>query len=351
MASGSNGSATFSWPATRGGDLLRLGEPLARDEHARERAARLAGVQVALADPVHDRGREVGVVQDHVRGLAAELERDALDGLRGHLADALARRRRARERDHVDVVVRGDRLADDGAEPRHEVEAAGGQAGLLEDLGEDERVQRRDLAGLDDDRAAGGERRRDLRADLVQRVVPRRDAADDADRLAHDERVPHLLLELDVEDEVGHRAERHRRQAGLDHLREPVGHPDLAADQRRDLLAARGERRGDGAKEPGALRDRRRGPGVERGARGGDGAVDVRRRALGHAAHHLLGRRVDDVDAAAAGRLDPLAADEQTVAVDRLYVMRELGRLVCLDCHGSPPSFRRSPPRCGARAP
>ena len=39
--------------------------------------------------------------------------------------------------------------------------------------------------GLSTTRAAGGERRRHLERDLVQRVVPRRDRADHADRLAH----------------------------------------------------------------------------------------------------------------------------------------------------------------------
>ena len=244
-----------------------------------------------------------------------------------------------------------DRLADHRAEPGDEVEAPARQPGLLEDLGQDERVQRRHLAGLHDNRATGGERRRDLRADLMQRVVPRRDAADDADGLAYHERIANLLLELDIEDEVRHRAERHRRQPRLNHLREPVGHADLAADERGDLLAARGQRLGDGAQELRARGHRRGGPRVEGAAGGFDRAINVGGGALRHAAHDLLRGRVDHVDAAVAGRLDPFAADEQAVAVDRLYVMRELGCLLCLDCHGSPPSFHRSLPRSGAKAP
>ena len=96
----------------------------------------------------------------------------------------------------------GDGLADDRADAGDEVEHAGGQADLVDDLGEDEGVERGDLARLQHDGAAGGERGRDLRGDLVERVVPRRDAADDADGLAHDERVADLLLELEVLDEL-----------------------------------------------------------------------------------------------------------------------------------------------------
>ena len=68
-----------------------------------------------------------------------------------------------------------DRLADDRAVAGDQVEHAGRQPDRVDDLGEDERVERRDLARLEHDRAAGGERRRDLGGDLVQRVVPRRD--------------------------------------------------------------------------------------------------------------------------------------------------------------------------------
>ena len=119
----------------------------------------------------------------------------ALDGLRGQLADAPARR--AVEPVNETMSTPGCAAIASpttGPVPGDEVEHAGRQADLVDDLGEDERVQRRDLARLEHHRAAGGQRRRDLRGDLVQRVVPRRDRADDADRLAHDQRVADLLL-------------------------------------------------------------------------------------------------------------------------------------------------------------
>ena len=93
----------------------------------------------------------------------------------------------------------------------HQVEHAGGQADLVDDLGEDERVERRHLARLEHDGAAGGERGADLADDLVERVVPRRDRADDADRLLDDEGVADLLFELERVEQRGEGAACCRR--------------------------------------------------------------------------------------------------------------------------------------------
>ena len=70
-----------------------------------------------------------------------------------------------------------------GPSPVTRLNTPGGKPSVVDDLGEDERVDRRDLGRLQHDGAAGGQRVGDLGADLVERVVPRRDAADDADRL------------------------------------------------------------------------------------------------------------------------------------------------------------------------
>ena len=78
---------------------------------------------------------------------------------------------------------------------------------------------------------------RDLGRDLVERVVPRRDGADHADRLADDEGVAHLLLEGEGVDDLGHRPERHGRQAGLDHRRQVERHADLAGDHVGDVAS------------------------------------------------------------------------------------------------------------------
>ena len=77
-----------------------------------------------------------------------------------------------------------------------------GRPGGLDHLGEDEGVERRHLGGLEHHGAARGERRRDLERDLVQRIVPRRDRADHADRLAHHQRVADLFLERELPQRV-----------------------------------------------------------------------------------------------------------------------------------------------------
>ncbi len=145
----------------------------------------------ANTDAIAD-GCRIGVVEHDVGGLAAELETDALDGVgRGplHLGSGPAG---AGEADHVDVGVRDDRRAHLGTGADHQVEHTGGQAHLVDDLGEDVGVERGDLRRLEHDGAAGGQCRGHLADDQVQRVVPRRDGTDDADGLADHQRVADL---------------------------------------------------------------------------------------------------------------------------------------------------------------
>ena len=88
-------------------------------------------------------GGQVGVVEHDHRRLAAELEMDALDGLRRGRGDLLAGGRVAGERHHVDVGMR-DRGADRRlARPGHDVEHA-----LGEDVGRQfGQRQRRERSG------------------------------------------------------------------------------------------------------------------------------------------------------------------------------------------------------------
>ena len=152
------------------------------------------------------------------------------------------------KRHHVDVGVRGDGLADHRADAGDEVEHAGRQPDVVDDLGEDERVERRDLARLEHDGAAGGQRVGDLGRDLVQRVVPRRDAADDADRLPHDEASCRPAPRTgNSSASAARRAERADRQAGLDQLASDFGMPDLAGDDRRRSRPCGAEALGDAA--------------------------------------------------------------------------------------------------------
>src|SRR3712207_8281437 len=82
---------------------------------------------------------------------------------------------------------------DAGAVAMDEVEDTGREAGLLDRLSEQKGVQGRKLARLQHDRAACGERRRDLGGDLVEWPVPRRDQRADPDWFVGDGGVAALL--------------------------------------------------------------------------------------------------------------------------------------------------------------
>jgi hypothetical protein len=131
------------------------------------------------------------------------------------------------------------------------------------------------------DRVAGRERRRDLPDRHQHRVVPRRDGADDAERLAqyevHDAgfRVRNRAFEL--VDALGHEPDRldDGRQVDADHVRNRLAHverlehgerPGVGVDQVREAVkdfhaASRRHARPDAR--------------TERALRGVDGAIDV----------------------------------------------------------------------------
>ena len=131
-------------------------------------------------------GVQVGVGEDDLRRLAAELERHALERRAAAAAITLPPVGRAGEGDLVDAGVRDHRRAGVARRCRcTTLTDAGREARLLASAranasADDRRVLRR----LEHDRVAGGERRRELPGRQHQRRVPRRDRADDADRLA-----------------------------------------------------------------------------------------------------------------------------------------------------------------------
>jgi hypothetical protein len=101
----------------------------------------LARVDVHAGDGSADGLLQVGVVKDDVGRFAAQFLGDALDG-RGRVAcDLDAGAGRAGERDEVDRRMRGERRADGPPIAVDEVEHARGDAGLVEDLGEDDGVE------------------------------------------------------------------------------------------------------------------------------------------------------------------------------------------------------------------
>ncbi len=106
-----------------------------------------------------------------------------------------------------------------------DVQDAVGDARLERQLAEAQRAQRRLLGRLEDDRAAGGQRRADLPGGHQQREVPRDDLADDADR---------LLERVGVELGARHVGQR-RRDGRAAQLRRPAGHVPEQVGGERDV--------------------------------------------------------------------------------------------------------------------
>ncbi len=203
---------------------------------------------------VVDGGLEVGVVEHDVGALAAHLERDLLEIDRRAAQDRPARLEPAGQRHEVDVGAVGQRLPDAFARPEHEIDDTGGNPGLLEQPGQVDRRQRRDLGRLHDRRVPRRKSRRDLPAELEERVVPRPDQPAHADRLVDDAAEGVWVASVDqpprvLVGKIGVVAEdtrdiRHvptaltHRLAGVDGL-EPGQLLQVAIDQARDAIEQR----------------------------------------------------------------------------------------------------------------
>ena len=153
--------------------------------HQQSRAgdARLSGRREDARDRALHRVVDLGIVEDDVRRLAAELHRDVLQPARGGFVDPLTGRVGAGERDLRHERMLDERRTDVGAEAGDDVDDAGREAGVLDQLHELEHRRRRELGRLDDDRVACSERRRQLPRRQQQRRVPGDDRGDDAERL------------------------------------------------------------------------------------------------------------------------------------------------------------------------
>src|SRR6478752_1090398 len=310
-----------------GGECHGLLVPLGVDQHPGPRAAGLAGVGHHVGDADVDGLGEVGTGQDHVGGLAAQFEGDAFDGRSRGGADPPADGRGPGERDQVDALVLGQRLTCDRPDAGDQVEDAGGQTGLLDGLSEELRGERGVLVRLQDDGAARGQRRGHLGDDLVERVVPGRDRADDADGLQQDRRVAQLLREGVRGGEFGVGTGDQHRHAGVHRLGERQRRAELRGDRPGDLVLAGGEhvtQRGD---PPGALGGRGGRPAGEGGPCGTYGRVDVLGRTRRDMADDLLVRRVHDRDRVRARGGPPLPADVHPVM--RLHGCPSRARCAC----------------------
>ena len=126
---------------------------------------------------------DVGILEHDRRRMAAELHRRALHVQAGERRELLADGGRAGEGDLADDRMRDQILGDLRRHAVDQIDHAGRHAGIDEGADQLRRRSRRFLRRLDDDRAAGGERGRDLAHRLVDREIPRREGRDRADRL------------------------------------------------------------------------------------------------------------------------------------------------------------------------
>src|SRR5437016_6737391 len=151
---------------------------------------------------------ERGVVEDDVRGLSAELEREPLARSREGLLDSLPHLGRAGERDLVHVGVRHE-LGARAAVAGDDVHDARRQLGLPDHVAGQERRQRCGLRGFEHDSITCRQRGRDLPREHEQREVPRDDLTGHAEgpRRAMREGVLELVRPPRVIEEV-RRSER-----------------------------------------------------------------------------------------------------------------------------------------------
>ena len=174
-------------------------------------------------------------------------------------------------------------------------------------------ADRRLLGRLEHDGAAGGERGPDLPGDHRDRVVPRRDRRDHADRLVqHDEAlVGARRRDRLAVDALGLLGEPQQEVGGVLHL--VAGHAErlalLARHRRRQLLLALHHELPGPVKPGRAVIRRQPGPGREGAVRRLDGTARIFARPVRHVRDLLAGRRVAHLEGRAAARVQPFALD------------------------------------------
>jgi hypothetical protein len=286
------------------------------DQHCdADRHAALAGRAVRRADQRIDGLVEVGVGHhDHVVLRAAE-RLHALAVARAGLVDVLRDRRRADEAQRLHVGVAEQRI-DRDLVALHDIEDAVRQAGLLQQLGHQQRRRRVALARLQHEAVAAGERDRVHPHRDHHREVERRDAGDDTERLAQG---PVVDAGRDLVGEVA-----------LQQLRDAAGELDdvdptcdLALRVGEDLAVLGGDHRGQRVAvllqqleelqhHASAPQRRQVGPGRKGRARGLHGGIDLFDRGERDLARDVAGRRVVDRLAAPALAGDAAPVDEMT---------------------------------------
>ena len=306
-------------------DLRCFGEPLLRHQHARRRVTRLPGVFETGTGAAPDCLAEVRVVENDVGRLATEFLRDAFDRCRRILRHRNAGAGRAGKGDHCDIGMTAQRLADGRPVAVNQVENAGRYAGLVQNLGEQHRVERRDLARLQHHRAAGRQRRRNFHRDLVYRPVPGRNQRAGTDRLFHDLRRTVHLREFKVFQDIDGSPDMFGATRCLRILGQLPGGAHLFHDGGRDFVVTPFEDLENSREQCYALVARRPREARCRAVCGRYGLVHVRRGAEADASADLLGSRVDYIERVRGLRIDPFAIDIK---------LQQLSHLVFLVIHG-----------------
>ena len=181
----------------------------------------------------------------------------------------------------------------------HVFSTPAGRPGLLEDLGQREHRQRRELRRLHHHRAAGGDRRADLAGAHRHREVPGGDHQARADRLAHHQHAARRRCRprgsrrrsaAPRPRTSGRTRRRRRSRPSTPRAACPSRASSAAPARRRARSASRRRARGSRRARWAAWRPTRRCALV----RGGERAIASSRRAVGHLAERLAGGRVLD---------------------------------------------------------
>ncbi len=240
----------------------------------------------------------------------------------------LAHRYRAGEGNFLDDLRRDQVLRHVGRHAEYEIEHARRQPGIGEALHQFDGAARRFFRGLDDERAAGGQRAGDLADRRQRREIPRREGGDHADRLlqyhlayallaAGDDAAIGAAAFLGVPvDDVG----------GGEHLgaRLDVNLALLLGLHLGDVIATLAHQIGGLAHDLGAVIGRSRFPDRKALFGGGERGVEIGARGVRQNGKHLAGRRIDHVLGLAAFAIEPFAVD----------VKREIGIHGTLTTHG-----------------
>ncbi|MCY1401807.1 hypothetical protein D9M71_169310 [compost metagenome] len=268
-----------------------------------------------------DHGVEVGVVADDHRRLAAQFQVGALERTRGALEDFLPGDDVAGKRHHAHARVADQLAADTVAAAAEDVDHP-----RREDVRQRRRQgqdgQRGVLGGLEDQRVAGGKRRRDLPGRHHQRVVPGGDGGHHAHRVAaHQAGVAgHVFtgeLALLAAHGAGEEAEHVGGGGDVVLARQVQRLAAVQGFQAGKLIGAFFDGVGNGQQGGGALRGRGPRPMGEGAMSGCDGGVHLLDGGFGDGHQGLAAGGVDD-------RLGQPFADDE-LAVDQQFGMQGRG--------------------------